>query len=220
MTLLDWIAVISLAIAIIFLLFIFLFLVGIIKTGKEQKKILLIRTKNKRKRKVIARKRRQLQKKKKKSVIASFLCFIVMLIGIATSMFAVYYQSTNLGEEDKKAIVSGYYNLRDIEDQLLLAESGEGERAEQNLKNLSLRLAAFALNRADYRINGDGQIRINRYYSSMKELGINLSSQEKGFYSDPSLLESFKGDIERVKRNEQAVIKQFKINEKSLAEKK
>lgn len=220
MTLLDWIAVISLAIAIIFLLFIFLFLVGIIKTGKEQKKILLIRTKNKRKRKAIARKRRQLQKKKKKSLIAGFLCLIIMLIGIATSMYTVYYQSTNLGEEDKKAIVSGYYNLRDIEDQLQLAESGEGERAEQNLKNLSLRLAAFALNRADYRINGDGQMRINRYYSSMKELGINLSSQGKGFYNDSSLLESFKEDIERVKKNEQAVIKQFKINEKSLAEKK
>ncbi|MGX7148467.1 hypothetical protein [Enterococcus ureasiticus] len=220
MTLLDWIAVISLAIAIIFLLFIFLLMVGIIKANKEQRKLRLIRTRNKRKRKVIARKKRQLKKKKNKRIIGSFLCLLVTVLGATTSMYAIYYQSTNLSQEDKKVIVSGYYNLRDIEEQLQLAESGEGDRAEQNLDNLSLRLAAFALNKADYRINGEGQIRINRYYSSMKELGINLSSQSKGFYKDASLLESFRGDIERVKKNEQAVIKQFKINEKSLAEKK
>ncbi|MGX7245680.1 hypothetical protein ACWOC1_12630 [Enterococcus quebecensis] len=220
MTLLDWIAVISLAVAILFLLFVLLLFVGIFKTGKEQKKLFSIRTKNKRKRKMIARKKRGLQKKKKKCIWGSVLCFIMMFLGAGTSMYVVYYQSTNLSESDKKSIVSGYYNLRDIEEQLNLAESGDGQRAEQNLKNLSLRLAAFALNKADYRISGDGQVCINRYYSSMKELGINLSSQEKEFYKDSTLTESFKNDIEKVKKNEKAVIDQFKINERSLAAKK
>ncbi|MEI5995351.1 hypothetical protein [Candidatus Enterococcus mansonii] len=220
MTILDWIAVIGLALAILFFLFVFLFFISIIRVKKEQKKISRIRSKNKRKRKMLAKKKRILQKKVNRGIWGCSFGVIMIILGGASSMYAIYYQSTNLGEEDKKAIVSGYYNIRDIEDQLTLAESGKGETVEQNLANLSLRLAGSALNKADYRINEDGQLRINRYYSSMKELGLNLSSQGNGFYKDPLLLEEFRADIEKVKKNEKAVFDQFKINEKSLAAKK
>jgi len=59
------------------------------------------------------------------------------------------------------------------------------KQVEENLSILSSRLSAFALNKANYRISSEGQLIINRYYTSMKQFGINLSTQSRNFYNDP-----------------------------------
>lgn len=221
MTILDWIAVICLAAAILFLLSMCLFLFLFFRAKAEANKLAKIRTKNKRKRKkIIHAKKNRLKAKTRNSVIA-VLCFVVGLFCAAGSAYTIYYQASNLSEADQKAIVNGYYYLTEVENQINDAKNGGDENTlSTNLNTLASRLSGFALNKADYRISSEGQLLINRYYTSMKELGINLSSQSAAFYKDPKQLEILKADLDKVKKNEAAVFKQFSVDEKSLAQQK
>ncbi|MBP2097375.1 hypothetical protein [Enterococcus rivorum] len=221
MTTLDWIAIICLATGILFFLFSLLFLFFIVELRTEKKKLSKYRTKNKKKRKKLIQAKRKNQSKLQKSILFMLVFLVVGLAASSGAAYTIYYQATNLSELDQKAIVDGYYYLTKVENQLneteLLDNTNE---VDANLDTLSSRLSAFALNKADYRISEDGQQIINRYYTSMKELGINLSSQSKNFYKDEEVLAVVKKDIEKVKNNEKAVFKQFKIDEKALAQQK
>ncbi|MEI5994294.1 hypothetical protein [Candidatus Enterococcus mansonii] len=221
MTILDWIAVICLAAAILFFIFMCLFLVFVFRVQSKVKKLSSIRTKNKRKRKKMIFTKRKLIKKRKRNLVTAILFLVIGILAMSASAYTVFYQSTNLGETDQKAIINGYYYLSEIENQLKEIEAdGESQKLDSNFNTLSARLSSFALNQADYRISSDGQSIVNRYYSSMKELGINLSAQPSRFYKDAEKLAEFKLDFEKVKKNEDAVLKKFKIDEKSLMEKK
>ncbi|MBO0471768.1 hypothetical protein JZO66_14510 [Enterococcus sp. DIV0242_7C1] len=221
MTILDWIAVICLATAILFLLSVTLFFILFIRAKKDVSKLTKIRTKNKKKRKRIIRAKRQAQKKQKRNILLSILCLIASLAFGAGSAYTIYYQASNLSEADQKAIVNGYYYLNEIENQLSdAADNGDEKTISTNMNTLASRLSGFALNKADYRISSEGQLLINRYYTSMKELGVNLSSQSLEVYRDPKQLETLKADVEKVKNNEKAVFKKFNVDEKSLAEQK
>lgn len=221
MSTLDWIATIILAVAMFFLVFSLLFLLLFFKARVEKQKLSKLRIKNKKKRKYMLRARRTAHLNMKKNVLV-FLVFLTM--GLVAGSGAGYirnYQATNLSESDQKAIVSGYYYLRESEKQLTaVVLSGPTNESVANLNTLSSRLSAFALNKADDRINNEGQQIINRYYTSMKELGINLSSHGEKIYEADEGLAEFKDDIEKVKKYEKAVFKQFKVDEKALTQKK
>ncbi|MCA5011432.1 MULTISPECIES: hypothetical protein [unclassified Enterococcus] len=221
MTILDWIAVICLAAAILFLLSMCLFLFLFFRTKKESNRLAKIRTKNKKKRKRIIRAKRTAQRKQKKNLLISIVFFIISLMCGAGSAYTIYYQANNLSESDQKAIVNGYYYLNEVDNQLEeAANNGDEKVISTNVNTLASRLSGFALNKADYRISSDGQLLINRYYTSMKELGVNLSSQPVEVYKDSNQIEALKADIEKVKKNEKAVFKKFKVDEQSLAEQK
>lgn len=221
MTTLDWIAVIALASAILFLLFMLLLVVLRIKSGRQLTKLKRIRTKNKKKRKRLIRQRRMLEKKRRKYLISAILLLVLGSAGLGISAYTIYYQSTNLNQKDQEMIVKGYYYLGDIEEQLSLAESGAGSDSLGNdLTTLASRLGTFAVVRADYRLGSDYQQLLNRYYSSLKDLGINLASRTSGFYANPEELSDFQEDLAKVRENQKEVFKAFTVNEASLKEQK
>ncbi|MBP1047585.1 hypothetical protein I6N96_14960 [Enterococcus sp. BWM-S5] len=221
MTTLDWIAVIALASAILFLLFTILLVVLRVRLGGQLTKLKRIRTKNKKKRKRLMRQRRAVEKKRRKYLIWALLLFVLAGAGAGASAYTIYYQSTNLNQKDQELMVKGYYYLGDIEDQLALAESGEGgEELGSDLTTLASRLGTFAVVRADYRLGSDYQQLLNRYYSSLKDLGINLASRNSGFYTNAEELADFKEDLAKVRSNQKEVFKTFSVNEASLKEQK
>lgn len=221
MTTLDWIAVIALALAILFLLFMILFIVLRVRSGKQLKKLKKFRPKNKKKRKKLIHQRRKLESKRRKYLVSALGLFILSGIGAGISVYTVYYQSTNLDQQDQELIVKGYHYLGDIEEQLALAEKGEGGGELGNdLTTLASRLGTFAVARADYRLGGEYQQVLNRYYSSLKDLGINLASRNLTFYTNSEELADFQEDVAKVRKNQKEVFEVFTINEDSLREQK
>ncbi|MGL4696937.1 hypothetical protein [Enterococcus larvae] len=221
MTTLDLIAVIALASAILFLLFTVLLVVLRVRLGGQLTKLKRVRTKNKKKRKRLVRQRRAVEKKRRKYMISALALFILGSAGVGISAYTIYYQSTNLNQKEQEQIVKGYYYLNDIEDQLMLAESGTGgEELSSDLTTLASRIGAFAVVRADYRLGSDYQQLLNRYYSSLKDLGINLASRNLTFYDNVEELADFKEDVAKVRSNQKEVFKAFSVNEDSLKEQK
>ncbi|MBP1046183.1 hypothetical protein I6N96_07795 [Enterococcus sp. BWM-S5] len=221
MTTLDWIAVIALASAILFLLFMVLLIVLRVRLGRQLSKLKRVRTKNKKKRKRLIRQRRIVEKKRRKYLISALMLFILGGVGAGASAYTIYYQSTNLNQKDQELIVKGYYYLGDIEDQLALAESGAGgEELGTDLATLASRIGTFAVVRADYRLGSDYQQLLNRYYSSLKDLGINLASRSSNFYTNSEELVDFQEDLAKVRNNQKEVFETFSVNEASLKEQK
>ncbi|MBO0441171.1 hypothetical protein [Candidatus Enterococcus ikei] len=220
MTILDWLAIISLSVAILSLLFFLFNLIRNIYFGKKLKKYNHYRVKNKKKKKQLIRIKKELARKRKSTLLFSIFFFLIILLGGGLSAYTVYYQSSNLGMDDKKALVNGYFHLRDVEGQLSKLQAENDEAAINNLRNLAPRLSAFALNKADYRISENGQNLLNRYYTSMKEYGINVSSRLSTIENDPQVMDELISDMEKVKKNEKKVFDTFKVNENALAEKR
>lgn len=214
MTVLDWFSIIAMASAILFLFFILVFFIIILKISKEQKGLGKIRTKNKKKKKKIFFQKKKLKKRKSKYIIWSIVFFLFAIGCGSGSYYTIYYQATHLGEDDQKAIVSGYYYVAQTSKKL--DQLDDSQETKQELQALSDRMAAFALNKADYRINSEGQNLINKYYDSLKEYGVNLSAKSQLLVTDKSVQEEFKSDLEKIKQNQDKVIKYFQINEQSL----
>lgn len=219
MTILDWLAIASLSVAILSLLFLIFNIIMFIRRGKKLHQYTRIRVKNKKKRRLLLKRKQEMEKKRKKSIVFAVLFFLLMIFGGATSAYTVYYQASNLSVDDKKALVSGYFYLRDTEAQLNNVKTEVSDELITDLNNLSARIAAFALNKADYRISEEGQNQLNRYYTSMKEYGLNVSSRLSQVKQNPEIVDELMTDMEKVKKNEKKVFETFKVNEQALKEK-
>lgn len=218
MTVLDWLAVISASLGILFFIGIAVLIVLIIGLGRRIRTLKHVRVKNKIKKKKLMKERRYLQATRKKYAVMIFFFFFFSIGGAAGSAYTVYYQSTNLGTKDQEAIVKGYYYLLDIEGEVEAGKARSADLTEvnQNIDILTSRLSAFALYKADYRINSEGQLRLNRYYSGVKQLGINLSSRPKEFYADETQYAEFIQELNKVKESQATVFKMFGVDESSL----
>lgn len=62
----------------------------------------------------------------------------------------------------------------------------------------------------------ENQSLLNKQYSYMMELGVNLNGQADSILDSEEKLTDFKEDLKRVQDHQQKVLKQFKINENSL----
>ena len=71
-------------------------------------------------------------------------------------------------------------------------------------------LSASSLNKKE------GQILLNRYYNSIKELGINTSSQAQDFFNNQELTDEFLKDVDKAKNYQSDVIKYYKVNQDEL----
>lgn len=127
----------------------------------------------------------------------------------------------HLSQKDSKAVIQGYYLVDNIEKELQAAKTTDNDvKAGKNIKLLAGQLSSYGIYKATIRNTEQGQKALNKYYKSMKELGINLSSQTDGFFKDETLLNEFEADVAAVKKNQEAVVSYFKINEKALVNKK
>lgn len=178
----------------------------------------LKKTKGKKK-KNTSLKRMKLEKKIKQSFYGALIfCFLTVLFA-GVAMFVSYYQSMNLTAEDSEAVVKSYYLLRDLKEQLELADSQSEESFQENIRLLSTGLASYGIRKASDLNSTEGQIILNRYYNGLKQLGMNASTQVKYIYGNKELITVFLSDVQRVISYETAVFDYYQVNHAAFSEK-
>lgn len=220
MTILDWFFIVSLSLASIGVLFAGISFFLMFQTNKALKKVKKTKVKKK-KQKQKRRKIRELTKKSKKQRTSGLILILLFLVSASIAGYSLYYQSMHLSAKDSKAVVQGYYLVDNLENQLKEAKNTENDvKSGKNIKLLAGQLSSYGIYKATIRNTEQGQKVLNKYYRSMKELGINVSSQSDEFFKDEALLNEFEADLTAVKKNQEAVVNYFKINEKALVNKK
>ncbi|MEI5994481.1 hypothetical protein [Candidatus Enterococcus mansonii] len=221
MEILDWFFIVLFSLAILSLIFSIAYLIFSLVTKKNINTIKSKRVKNKRKRKKLIRKRKKLEAQKKKQIKLGVIFLLSGVLFISGAFYSRYYQATNLGKKDSDAIVQGYYLIHTIEQQLGKVDDEENAvRTQKNLYDLSARLSSYGARSADGRLSQQGQMLLNRLYSAMKELGLNLSNQSVDTLRRQEIMESYKKDIQKTKTNQKKVFDYFDVDEKALNQKK
>lgn len=221
MQLLDWLFVGVLSAAILCFLLMLFFMILSIGTGKKQQALRQKKVKNKRKRKRLKRELRQLTQKKKRQRINGLLLFFVSLALGGGAFYARYYQATNLSDYDSNNVVQAYYLMSETTQVVAdVKDSDNQAKAENTLRELAARLASYGGKKSSTRITAEGQRLLNRYYTSMKELGLNLNSQTRESLQNQETYDGFLSDIEKTTSQQKQVIDYFGINESALQQKK
>lgn len=218
MTNLEWVFLITFIGALITILSAVTFLAVFVVYLKKYKKCASTKSKNKSKRRRQKKELARLAKIKKKNLIA-FFCFLFLSLGLgAGTAYVSYYQAVNLSEKDSEAVVKAYYLLEDLDKQLQEAEKKEDKTAD-NIRSLAGSMATYGTYKASYLNKEEGQIKLNRYYNILKEIGVNASNQSQNFIEDKELVESFRKDVKKAQGYQSEVFKFYKVDEKSLAKK-
>ncbi|MEI5991693.1 hypothetical protein [Enterococcus crotali] len=222
MSVLDWVFIIGIALSIVALLGSVYCLVQFFRKRAMLKKLPNKKFKNKKKNRKIARKKQQLMKQKKKSVRLFWVMAVITAILAGGMSYLSYYQSMNLTTEDSDSVVKGYYLLRDFEDQLIVArdKSDDEEKLQKNLRYLATSMASYGTKKASDVNSEEGQITLNRYYNSVKQLGMNASTQTKNFFGNQELVDNFLADIKKAQVYEKETFDYYKVNESAFKEEK
>lgn len=222
MSILDWIFIIGIALAIVALLGSGYFLVQFFRMRGMLKKVPNKKFKNKKKNKRIAVKKQQLTKKKKKNLRLFFVMLLVTGVLAGGAAYLSYYQSMNLTTDDSDSVVKGYYLLRDFEEQIILArdKGDDEEKLQKNIRYLATAMASYGTKKASDVNSQEGQITLNRYYNAIKQLGMNASTQTKNFFGNQELVNGFLTDIKQAQDYEKAAFDYYKVNESAFKEEK
>lgn len=218
MSILEYVVLACLAGALFFLFLTLVLFLKYLKLRKKIKKFPKKRLTNKKKRKKRQKIKRELLKQKQKTLK---LLVVSLLLGssfLAGAYGTNRYLSLSLREDDEKAIVSGYYVLRDFKKELKTIESGEvsEEQLRVNLFALATKMASFGTNKASPLNTEEGQLILNRYYRGISQIGINTSAEIKSFYTDETLVKRYLEDIKRVEKLEKQVFIYYKVEEDNL----
>lgn len=212
---LDWVLIGLLTGAIIFFVLLLAFLLGSFLAGRKLSSLRKRRPKSKKKRRKWARQVKKVQKQRNGRFK---LAILFLLLGISCgggSYYTNYYQMTNLGDKDSEALVQGYFLIDKIEETFAETEDSPVKQRD-TLYDLSARLASYGANSPDNRLSKEGTLLMKRLYTSMKELGLNLSSITEDTIRNEEVVAEYLEDIGKVKENQQKVFKYFRINESSL----
>ncbi|MGX6969581.1 hypothetical protein [Vagococcus bubulae] len=215
---LEWIYIIALSLGILFVIGVCYFLFRFIFLGKKLKQLSKKRVKNKKQKREKKEEKKALTKKKHSILILFIVSLVSSILFFSGSAYIKYYQSMNLTQEDSKSIVSSYYLIRDFEDQLKLLRDKKDDQVklEQNIRQLSTSMASYGTKKASTVNSVDGQLILNRYYNSVKQLGMNASTQTKNFYGNSELVNDFLKDIQGAKDYEGDVFRYYKVDKSVL----
>lgn len=215
MTLKDWLTIGIYSVSILALIFAGYFLYVFFKTQKKLSKIGSKKYRNSRNKKNKLKQRKRLLKRKK---VARKNTVILLLMGIL--LFGGYglynnYQAMTLSKVDKSSVAKGYSLINDFEDHLKIAKekSQDQVKTQENIRYLATRLASYGILTANKKNSAEGQQILNRYYTSVTQLGINASLQTNEFYGNQNLVDEYLADIQRVKENQAETLKYYKVDQ-------
>ncbi|MBP1040041.1 hypothetical protein I6N95_03345 [Vagococcus sp. BWB3-3] len=220
MTIFEWALIGTIAGGIFSLIVALYSLVGFGIKKRQLSNLSIKQTKSKRKRKALERAQLSLKKGKKSKLIA-FSCFFLLAIAlISGGAYISYYQSMNLSKNDAESVSKSYFLLRDFESQLVLAkdQGDEEEKLKKNIRYLATGMASYGVQKASPLNTKEGQTTLNRYYTSLSQLGMNASTQINKFYGNEALVDDFLADIKRAKTYEKGAFQYYKVNEALLEE--
>jgi len=206
------------SVSLVLLIFGIIMLFQLVKTTKELKNLPSKPPKSRKKRKKWKETQGLLNKKIKKKRISSIVFVVLSIVLGAISYYVIYYQSTNLTSEDEKNIVTSYYLLRDFQKEIDKAAKKEIDESasNQNIRYLATRLASYTSNKASTLNTIEGQSALNRYYSSLSQLGLNATRESSNFYGNLAIVEEFQSDIKKTITYETSAFDYFKINQDVL----
>ncbi|MDR0921744.1 MAG: hypothetical protein LBM95_05115 [Lactobacillales bacterium] len=207
--------------ATIFFFFFVYNLVSIIRTKKEEKQLLKKRFKTKKKQKQQHILLTRFHRKQKRNILGMILMFFLLVGTLGGAGYYKFFESTKLKGGDMSAISNGYYYVYDMKNLLTTIQKGESSPKElKNTRFLADRMTTYGVLSANDKLTSEGQLVINRYYTSLKELGNNISAQLNNYPIDTEVQQSIQSNISRVEKNQKEVIQMYKINESALAKKK
>ena len=215
MEILQWIFLIGVAITIISVIFSVYFLFSFINHSRVMKKESQKKSKSQRKK----RKRLKALSHKRKQSLRSMIVFLMVSVAMgAVSGYTTYYQATNLSDEDMGHISDGFYYLRDLKEEIEAMDSEEvdSKKSQQTINYVVTSLAGYGVKRASTLNTIEGQSVLNRYYSAMAELGINVSRHSAALPTDAAIREQTLTDIEKVKTYQKKALDFFKIDAAAL----
>lgn len=217
---LDWIIIGAISLGIICLLLLIVSFAASLRARAQLQKLGAKPTGRSAKKKWRRQKNRYT--KTQKSTFKSGVWLLLVTIVISgVGGYAKYYQMTNMTAADTENIVTGYYLLNQMSEQLNAIESSENdEKLNSNIQTLAVRMASFSSKKGSDRGTKESQLLLNRYYTRMGQLGVNLASQKvEALKEDKALLQSYLQDIERVEESQNKVLAFYKVDKKSLAQK-
>lgn len=220
MNILDWLFIGLLSAALLCALFLLVMLVQRVLTGRKRAVLEQRRIKNKRKQKKIKKKIRQLKRVQQKQ-LRNILMLLILSISLGGgAYYSLYYRSHRLDTSDSEGIVQGYHLIAAIEEKLDSEEAVTNPKKTANtIKEMSGRLSSYGTRVASQRLTLEGQSLLNRQFTYMKELGINLYSQKDEFISNPEQVSLVKEDLVKIKEQQKKVLDHFNISEASLKKK-
>ena len=137
-----------------------------------------------------------------KKVVSALLCVILAFTPITANAYAEEISTDTVTET-------------------VLSESSETEeKTLGNLRYLSSSLSSYGVKKASYLNTEEGQLLLNRYYGSMKEIGMNATNNLSKIYGNPELVKEYQADIDKITENQKKVFEMYKVDENSLELKK
>lgn len=217
---LDWLIIGAISLGIICLLLLILSFAASLRARSQLRKLGGKPTGRSVKKKWRRQKNRYTKTQKSAFKSGSWLLLMTLVIS-GIGGYAKYYQMTNMTAADTENIVTGYYLLDQMTEQLNAIESSENdEKLNANIHTLAVRMASFSSKKGSDRGTKESQLLLNRYYARMGQLGVNLASQKaEVLKEDQELLQSYIQDIERVEESQNKVLAFYQVDEKSLAQK-
>lgn len=143
------------------------------------------------------------------------LLFVVVLGVIGTGSYFYGAQSQPLSEEDVPLVIKGHDLLEEVEEQFVLAKEQPGQVSKDYWEQLVSLLASYRMNRADPENSQEGQQLLNRYYTSLQQLGENAGTISS-ILENPEQIDRYLREISRAKEHQQAIFFYYRINEEAL----
>lgn len=221
MVLLDWFFIGLLSFAMLCLLLSIFFLFYFFSLRKElNKKKWRKGPKNKVKRKQWLRARGKLDKRRKRYRTNVILFLFMMMISAGSAFYARYYQLTNLTSEDAKVVVQGYILTEDLKEQIIIIkEGGSVEKVYPQFQEITALLVTYGNRPVSGGLSEEGAKLLTRYFVSMKNAGLNLSTLSEEQLGKQETLDGYLKDIEKINQRQKAVFKYFSVNESALKQK-
>lgn len=219
---LDWLIIGAISLGILTIIMMMVAFVAMLRASATVKQLSAAKPKGRKAKKKWQRQLKRATKSRQKKLRTSVALLITSMVIGGVGGYAKYYQMTNMTAKDTENIVTGYYLLNQMTEQLneLADGAGNEEKMTANIQTLAVRMASFTSKKGSSRGTKESQLLLNRYYARMGQLGVNLSSQKaSSLKEDTDTLTDYVTDVERVQAAQQKVLSFYKIDEKSLAEK-
>lgn len=220
MSVLEWVFIVGLAATFLFFIFGFYFFILFLSSRSKESALKKKKLKNKKKKKKNRIKLKKIIKQKSSRFKTFITLFILAFFFLGGSVYLKYYQSLSLSKDDSDSIVKSYFLIRDFEGQIEKAknESDDAENIQKNIRYLSTTMASYGTLSASPLNTEEGQLALNRYYNSIKQLGVNASINYTNFYGNQKLCDEYLEDIKNVEKYEKIVFDYYKVSEAEFKE--
>ncbi|MDT2782949.1 hypothetical protein [Vagococcus fluvialis] len=166
---------------------------------------------------LVSGKRIKNKRKKRQLEAYRFYSQKLLLCG-GISDYVMYNQQMTMSKEDQNALVDGYYLTADFEKELqtILEKDIDETKSIQNIQSLGSLMASYSSKRANHLTQQKGQQKFNKYYQTIKELGINATTQSQEMVTNKEILDNYLVDVKKVEGIQKDIFKFYKVDETEL----